>query len=63
MEKLTKSQAEWLIEQIQNSDTKGRGLIGLDIAWNIHAIKSILRQCTEKEFPVFEVTVGCDPGN
>lgn len=56
MQKLTAEQAEWLIQKIQNKQLVLRNLDGSmnTLAYCLD-IKEIINQCTEKEFPNFEM--------
>lgn len=50
MKKLTKKQADWLIERIQHDFG---GWSGLPIEQCMPDLKRCINQCTEKEFPEF----------
>ena len=50
MKKLTSEQAEWLIGQLGGATT-GIKLLNMD------AVKAIIKQCTEKEFPGLRMNI------
>lgn len=60
MNKLTKEQAEWLIEKIKSQSYKQEHRFGhndseINTVIEIHDAQNILNQCTEKEFPTFKM--------
>ncbi len=52
MNKLTKQQAEWLIEKIRNEEDKyTMGCQKCNTRLSIPSVVHVINQCTEKEFP------------
>lgn len=66
MNRLSKEQADWLIDLIKNKfhelAHKNREPYPQEIVYLTEATK-IINQCTEKEFPMFNVDAGCEPPN
>ncbi len=54
MNKLTKDQAEWLLQKITKEATRvGCGLNGRGEYFSIDETELVINQCTEKEFPEY----------
>ena len=65
--KITKEQAEWLIEKIKLIKTgelfDPNPVTQLASIKTISAIERMINQCIEKEFPYFKLAVGCQKIN